>query len=174
MAKRIILLVIVCIQTCMGFSQTDTARQSTAAIFERLTREAKEYRLDTSAVPEDRITRKIRELRSLRGGFNINEALEFKFEEDRQKNEVPRAETERMAAFFTSGDGKRWLDNAVIWIYRNRFTYEELKRMVRFYRSAAGQKMAADFPVIMLQTLRAAELIRGLVPGTQGNGPGNK
>jgi hypothetical protein len=31
---------------------------------------------------------------------------------------------------------------------------------VKFYKTNAGQKMATDFPVIMLQSLKAAEMIK--------------
>lgn len=134
--------------------------QDSAGIFQRIATNIKEYKLDTSEAPNDKITKKILQLRNLRGGFNINEAIDFKIEEDRQKKEVPKEELDKIAAFFNTGNGKRWLDNAVTWIYRQHFTYPELKRLVKFYRTSAGQKMAADFPIIMLKTLRAGEMIK--------------
>jgi len=45
-------------------------------------------------------------------------------------------------------------------IYRDHFTYGELKQLLRFYKTNAGQKLATDFPIIMLQTLVAAEQIK--------------
>ena len=60
---------------------------------------------------------------------------------------------------FKTGNGKKWLDNAVIWIYRSQFTYKELKQLVRFYKKEVGQKLATDLPIIMMQTLTAAEKI---------------
>jgi hypothetical protein len=67
---------------------------------------------------------------------------------------------DRLAAYFRTGMGRRWLDNAVIRIYRDHFTYRELKGLVRFYRSPAGRKMSAGFPVIMLQSLAAGQAVR--------------
>jgi uncharacterized protein len=134
--------------------------QDSLGIFQRIAAGIKEFKLDTSAAPDDKMTRKIIELRTLKGGFNINEAIDFKIEEDRQKNEVPKAELDKLAAFFKTGNGRRWLDNAVIWIYRQHFTYPELKQLVKFYRTSAGKKMANDFPIIMLKTLRAGEMIK--------------
>jgi hypothetical protein len=141
----------------------------TLTLFERVGASVKEFRLDTSAAPADKITQKIIELRSLKGGFNINEAIEFKIEEDRQKNEVSKAELDKIATFFKEGNGKRWLDNATIWIYRKHFTYPQLKQLVKFYKTSAGQKLATDFPIIMMQTLAAAEAIKAQATQPQNN-----
>jgi hypothetical protein len=110
--------------------------------------------------PDDKITKKIIELRNLKGGFNINEAIEYKLQEDRQKGEIAEAEVTRFSAFMTKGNGKKWLDNAVIAIYRQHFTFKELKQLVKFYKTPAGQKMSEQFPVIMMQSLMAAETIK--------------
>ncbi len=160
MAKHHLLSLFFFLFSISAGAQKDTRDTSKLPpIFERIGREMKEYHLDTSAVPDDKITRKIRTLRNLRGGFNINEALEYKIEEDLQKNDITKEEAESRSHFFKTGNGKKWLDNAVIWIYRSHFTYKELKQLVRFYKKEAGQKLATDLPIIMLQTLTAAEKI---------------
>lgn len=149
--------------TCTAYAQSDSSfKGSTVSVFGKISEEVKNFKLDTSSVPNDRITRKIQELRKLRGGFNINEAIDYKLEEDRQKNEVSKAEMDKFSVFFKYGDGKKWLDNSMIWIYREHFTYRELKKLVKFYKTSAGQKMATDFPVIMLKSLAAAEAIKGM------------
>jgi hypothetical protein len=161
MAKLLLLAIIFCLVATVGFSQSDAVSGKVPSdIFNRLTSSVKDYRLDTTAAPDDKVTRKITELRNLKGGFNINEAIEFKIEEDRQKKEVPKEELDKVSEFFKTGYGKRWLDNAVVWIYRRHFTYKELRQLVKFYKTSAGQKLAADFPVIMMQSLRAAEMIK--------------
>jgi hypothetical protein len=147
--------------TSTAFSQTDTtSAKATPDIFTKIAESVKDFQLDTTAAPNDKITKKIMQLRSLRGGFNINEAIDFKIEEDRQKNELPKEAIEKIAAFFKAGDGKKWLDNATVWIYRRHFTYGELKQLIKFYKTSAGKKMAADFPFIMMQSFRAAEMIK--------------
>jgi hypothetical protein len=128
-------------------------------IFERLTTEIKEYTIDTSNVPDDKITAVIRKLRSAKGGFNINEAIDYKIQEEVQKNPAAKDSMMKIAGSFKNGDPGRWLDNAVIWIYRKEFSYKELKQILKFYKTPAGQKMAKDFPVIMLKSLRASEII---------------
>jgi hypothetical protein len=160
-AKHIKLAFLFCLLTFTGFSQRDTAAGKISSdIFDRITKGLKDFRLDTSAAPDDKITWKIIELRNLRGGFNINEAVDFKIEEDKQKNEMSKEELEKLSKFFKSGEGKKLLDNAVIWIYRQHFTYRELKQLIKFYQTSAGQKLATEFPVIMIQSLKAAEMIK--------------
>ncbi|GAA4737819.1 hypothetical protein GCM10023229_15980 [Flavisolibacter ginsenosidimutans] len=146
----------------IALAQTnDTAMHTQGfAAIERITKEVSTYKPDTTSPPADKITQKIIELRKLRGGFNVNEAIAFKLEEDRQKGETPADVQKKFADFFTTGSGKRWLDNATIWLYRNRFSYAELKQLVKFYKTSAGQKMAADFPIIMLESLAAAQMLK--------------
>lgn len=143
-----------------AFSQADTLKFKNSTIFERLTKDLKEYRPDTTEVPDDKITMAIKELRNLRGGFNINEAIEYKLEEDKQKKEMPEAEFEKFSIFLRSGNGKKWLDNSVTWIYRQHFTYRELKALIKFYKTSAGQKMATEFPMVMMKSLAAAENVK--------------
>lgn len=165
MKKNIRLILFFCLLANNLFAQTDTVKENfTPAIFDRITKSITDFQIDTTTAPDDKITRKIIELRNLRGGFNINEVIDFKIEEDRQKNEVPKAELDKVAMFFKSGNGKTWLNNAMIWIYRNHFTYSELKKLVKFYKTAAGQKMATELPLIMVKSLKAGEMIKEFYP----------
>jgi uncharacterized protein len=153
-----------------AFCQVDSLNtKSPLLIFDRLTKDLKEYRPDTTAVPNDKITKVIIELRNLRGGFNINEAIEYKLEEDKQKKEISEADFESFSVYFKNGNGKKWLDNAVIWIYRQHFTYQELKQLVKFYKTPAGQKIATEFPVVMMKSLAAAEGIKNMYMQGQTN-----
>jgi uncharacterized protein len=145
---------------CFLFLQTKSNAQEQPSVFEKLTNSIKEYKPDTTTPPDDKLTKKIIQLRNLKGGFNINEAFNFKIGEEMQKGETPKAELEKLKAYFTTGDGKKRLDNAVIWVYRNEFSYKEVKKMVRFYKTPAGQKLSDSFAIIMLRSLVAAEMIK--------------
>ena len=165
MKKHMRLIFIFCLLANNLFAQTDTVKKNPApAIFDRIAKSITDFQLDTTTAPVDKITKKIIELRNFRGGFNINEVIEFKIEEDRQKNEVPKAELDKVETFFKSGNGKRWLDKTMIWIYRNHFTYSELKKLVKFYKTPAGQKMATELPLIMVKSLKAGEMIKEFYP----------
>ncbi len=128
-------------------------------VFKRIKTEMENYKVDTTDVPSDKLTKEIQKLRAVKGGFNINEAILFKIEEDRLKGNISQEESEKLESFFSKGKGKNWLDNAVIHIYRNYFSVSEVKKMCKFYQSSAGQKYSEKFPIILAQTTQAAELI---------------
>ncbi len=131
-------------------------------IFNKITAAAKEYVPDTSAAPNDKLTRKIMEFRNLKGGFNINEAVLFKFQEEEAKatDAAAKEAVQKMKDAFFNGNAKHWLNNAIIHIYRTQFTYKEMRQLVKFYRTPAGQKMATQLPVIIVKSLAAAEMIQ--------------
>ena len=158
--KYLFLMFPVLLNAFMLHAQTDS--RANYSIFQTLSKSLKEFSPDTTSLPNDKITRKIIQLRELRGGFNINEAIAFKLEEDREKNEIPKAEFEKFAAYMQLGDGRRLLDNAVNHIYRQSFTYKELKQIARFYQRPGGKKMAEVFPAVMLKSLAAGEMIKTL------------
>ncbi|MGV3656596.1 MAG: DUF2059 domain-containing protein [Chitinophagaceae bacterium] len=142
-------------------AQNDSTTQAKYnADYERITGQLASYKPDTTSAPNDKITRKIRELISLRGGFNIHEAVGFMIEDERKKGDKEAAQLDRLAHYFTQGDGYRHLNNAAIWIYRLHFTYKEIKQLVKFYKTSAGKKMADDFPVVVLKSLAAAEMLK--------------
>lgn len=142
--------------------QAQTDSSAMAGIFDRLTNEMKSFKVDTSDVPQDKLTRAIIEFRQLRGGFNINEAIKYKMEEEEKKNPGnPQAAYLRQQ--FENGDARRWLDNATIHIYRDEFTYREMKKLIKFYKTSAGQKLAMALPETMLKTTAATEYITALL-----------
>ena len=148
-------LLIAALLLCCSFS----LQAQELPVFERIMNEVKNFKLDTSAVPEDALTKKIRELRALGGVFNSSEAVQFKLQEDKSKDEKPAGEMAMLEASFASGNGKRWMDNAITWIFRKHFTLKEVKALVRFYKSPAGKKLSTTFPVVMMESLAAAQAI---------------
>jgi len=142
-----------------GSSQTTSIDPN---IFNKLSVAAKNYVVDTTTPPDDKLTRQIIAFRNLRGGFNINEAIVYKFSEEEAKatDSASKTSTIKAKESFFNGDGKRWLDNAVIHIYRKQFSSKEMKQMIRFYKTTAGQKLATEMPVLIIQTLMAAEFVQ--------------
>jgi len=150
-------LLLGCLTACLAATSQDLP------VYEKLMQEMKSFRLDTSAVPEDALTKKIRELRSLRGVFHISEAIQFKLQEEKSKGEMAPAQVAMLETSFQSGAGRRWLDNAMTWIFRRHFTLKEIKSMIRFYKSGAGQKLATAFPLVMLESMAAAQAIHEML-----------
>jgi len=152
MKKVAILFFYVC--SIKGFAQNNPSDA-----FQRISTEMKNFTVDTSAVPNDSLSDAIRKLRSTKGGFNITEAVEYKIAEDLNKGDLNKATADKLTNFYTQGNGKRWLENAVVWIYRKQFTLPEVNELVLFYQSPVGKKMSQNFPVVMLQSMKAAEQI---------------
>jgi uncharacterized protein len=134
-----------------------------ADIFQKISAELQSFKIDTSAAPEDKTTSLIRKLRELKGVFNINEAIAFKLAEEESENETSKEELDKVRRSMLHGEAKKWLDNAVINIYRQHFSHKELKQLIKFYKSSAGQKMASQFPFIMMKSLMAAQTIHDWV-----------
>ncbi|MFL5786990.1 MAG: DUF2059 domain-containing protein [Flavisolibacter sp.] len=161
MINKSYLLAVMLLTAIFSNAQSDSSSKNKAmSSLAKIIMEVKEFKPDTSNVPEDKITRKIRELRNIKGGFNINSVMDFKLEEDASKNEIPKATLALLKEQFTNGNGKRWLENATIWIYRKEFTYKELKQLTRFYKTDAGKKLSEQFPAIVLKSIMSAEVIR--------------
>lgn len=98
-------------------------------------------------------------MRKYRGKFNIEALVDYKLRQDAKSHKLSEAEYNNVYDFFKNGDGKRWLDNAVIWVYRKHFTYKELKILTRFYKTSAGQKWSAEFSIVVIQNVLAAEQV---------------
>ena len=128
-------------------------------IFQRISAELQAFNIDTSAVPEDETTSLIRKLRTLKGVFNINEAIAFKLEEEEKEKKSSKENLDKIRQSMLQGQAKKWLDNAVIHIYRQHFNRKELRQLIKFYKSSAGQKLATQFPFIMMKSLLAAQTI---------------
>ncbi|HEX2533536.1 MAG TPA: DUF2059 domain-containing protein [Chitinophagaceae bacterium] len=161
---RLLLFLLLMPAAFAASAQTDTARQL-PGIFERITRHMQAFRPDTTPPPRDRTTRRITEILRLKGGFDISEAIEFKLEEDRRNQSMPDSSLRKLASFFREGNGRRWLHHALVHIYRKHFTPKEIRQLLKFYQTAAGRKMAADFPLIMLESLAVADGLKKSVTG---------
>lgn len=152
MKRGVVIFCFLCLNFCLAQNQKQE-------VFQKITSALKDFKVNTTVVPEDQLTKEIRKLRETKGGFNINEAISFKIGEDLTKGDLTQSDAEKLDQFFKSGKGKIDLDNAVIWIYRDLFTTAEVKKLTRFYKSSAGQKLTENFPIVMLESLKAAEEI---------------
>lgn len=148
---RILIGIFLALLSTIAYSQTESD------VFTRITSSAQNFVIDTTAVPDDKLSREIRKLIQIKGGFNIAEAIEYKIAEDKNSGDLSAADAKLVSDFFTTGNGSKWLDNALVRIYREKFTLTEIRSLVKFCKSPAGKKMSEEFPVIMLQSLKAAE-----------------
>ena len=113
---------------------------------------------DTSSVPEDMLTKKIRMLRSEKNGLTIETILRIKIAEEQQKDTTHSKEFyDKLLTEITTGKTSKLLENCVINLYRRNFTEQEIDDIVRFYKTSAGKKMSKEFLLIMVQSIKDAE-----------------
>lgn len=159
--KKILLFAFMgCFLAITARAQNDSLQeQKVTNLIHRIINTTSKFKIDTTAVPNDRITKKILELRKYRGSFNVDALIDFKLRQDKNNHQISEAEYNREYHFFKDGIGRRWIDNAVIWVYRKHFTYKELRSLARFYKSPAGQKWGSEFPIVIIQVGMAAEQV---------------
>lgn len=155
---RLLFTSLVIITSINSFGQADSSAMPNE-FMARVQKAMEGFKPDTSNVPDDKITNKIIEIRNAAGKFNINDMIQFKLTEALQKGEMSKADFDRMSEYMEKGEGKRLLENAVIWIYRSHFTYRELKKIARFFNSDVGKKWNREFPLILLQSAKVAEVV---------------
>ncbi len=155
MKCRYILLLLFLLPAIPSLAQVDGQ-------MEKLQKKLSEYKYDTTTPPDDKKTFLARKLLGYSGILNVDEAMAFKRMEALAKGEQTKAELAREEIFFTAGDGKRWMTNAMVHIYRDIFTEKELRKLSKFYKKGAGQKFVQFFPEIMIKAMVAIQEINTL------------
>lgn len=151
--KRLILISILFIPF-ISFSQIDTAFIARIKALDT----ANILKLDTTSVPNDRLTQKIRELRNEKQGLSIETIIKLKIEEERQNDkEHPKEYFDKLFTEVTAGKTGKLIDNCVINLYRRTFTEEEIEQLIAFYKTPAGKKMDNEFLIILVESAKDAE-----------------
>ncbi len=154
--KLLILLAVASIFHLVGFSQVDTAFIAKLKSLDT----AITLKVDTATVPEDELTRKIRLLRKEKGGFTIETIIGIKIAEEREKDTVHSKEFyNQLTADFTSGKTAKLIDNCMVNLYRRNFSEPEIDDLLRFSKTSAGKKMDREFILLMVQSVKDAELL---------------
>lgn len=111
---------------CAFLSSKAQEDVTASKIFKALS-DSNTFKLDTSTAPADILTRKIKQLRSIRGNFNPNELIKFKIKEEQSKSkEFPPEFYKRLLTEFETGTANVKLENTIINLYRKYFTLKIL------------------------------------------------
>ncbi|MEO8110511.1 MAG: DUF2059 domain-containing protein [Ginsengibacter sp.] len=115
-------------------------------------------RLDTTTVPDDALTTKIKELRKEKSGLTLETILKIKITEEQQKD------TSHTKAFYdallndvTKGRTSKLIENSLVNLYRRTFTESEIDDLIKFYKTPAGKKMDKEYILLMVESLKDAE-----------------
>lgn len=103
--------------------------------------------IDTTAAPNDDLTKEIKKLLTIMNGMStavvvMKEAIES--QRQNPASQVPEEFYNRFLAAIDNGQVGGMLENAIIKIYRQKFTREEVQEVIKFYETPVGKKMAAE------------------------------
>ena len=121
-------------------------------------------KVDTTAPPEDSLTKQIRLFRAERGLISFDTIIKYQIE-GQQSNDTKHPEE-----FYRSlldecqhGHAHHLMENILINLYRQCFTEKEMEQLVAFYKTSAGKKMMVN---IMMITATAGPAIQQIVKET--------
>ena len=117
-------------------------------------------KIDTAAVPNDRFTQKIKQLRKERSGLTLETIINLKISEEQAKDTTHSKEFyKQLIEEITNGKTGKLLQNSLINLYRRSFTEQEIDDLIRFYKTSAGKKMDKEFFVLLIESAKDAEYL---------------
>jgi len=138
-----------------GYSQIDTAFIGRLKALDSLNI----LKLDTAAVPNDQLTKKILELKKEKTGIGLESLMYIKIMEEKQKPNSSRTNDffDKLQNELATGRTSKLIENCFVNIYRRTFTEAEIDDLIRFYKSSAGKKMEREFLPLLVESAKAAE-----------------
>jgi len=111
----------------------------------------KEPILDTIPPPQDDLTKELKKMLETTGALNLGVQFAKGLQELQASGQdiLPREFYERLYDEIANGNGRRWFENAIIKIYRQHLTVEDVKELNAFYSTPAGKKYISLLPVLL-------------------------
>jgi len=152
---KCILLIFFSSAAQFGYSQIDTAFIGRLKALDSLNI----LKLDTAAVPNDQLTKKILELKKEKTGIGLESLMYIKIIEEKQKPNSSRTKDffDKLQNELATGRTSKLIENCFVNIYRRTFTESEIDDLIRFYKSSAGKKMEREFLPLLVESAKAAE-----------------
>jgi hypothetical protein len=102
--------------------------------------------IDTVPPPNDELTRQIKKLLEVTNGIIASKTIMTGMLGTQRKNNttLPDEFYVKMLEAIENGQVTGFIENAVVKIYRKKFTVEEINEVIKFYDSPVGKKMAAE------------------------------
>lgn len=152
--RKLLLLIVTAICCYSSFAQIDSAFIAHIKSLDT----ADVLKMDTTKVPNDKLTQKIRELRKMRGGLTIETIVKLKLSEEQQKDTMHTKEFyKKLETEITTGYTAKLLDNSIINLYRRTFTESEINELIRFNKTSAGKKMNKEYIALLVESVKNAE-----------------
>jgi len=122
--------------------------------------------IDTTAAPNDELTKEIKTMLNGSGAMKASvETMKYMIDMQRKNpsQTLPGEFYDRFLQSIESGRIGGLLENAIVKVYREKFTLQEVKEVTAFYASATGKKMAAEQTAISTNSRVAGEKIGGFI-----------
>lgn len=103
--------------------------------------------IDTVAAPNDDLTTEIKKLLAITNSLNTaTVVMKETINSQRKLKSIPVPEEfyDRFLAAIDNGQVGGMLENAVIKIYRQKFTRQEISEIIKFYGTPVGKKLAVE------------------------------
>ena len=128
-------------------------------------------KIDTAAVPDDKFTRKIKQLRAERSGLTIESIIKLKLSEESGKDTThSKAFYDQLEQELTIGHTGKLLENSLINLYRRSFTEKEVDDLIAFYKTSAGKKMDKEYFILLVESVKDAEQLIKMAMKKMGGG----
>ncbi|HEV8504175.1 MAG TPA: DUF2059 domain-containing protein [Chitinophagaceae bacterium] len=151
---KLIILVQVILIPFLSFSQIDSAFILKLKALDT----ANILKADTVTVPNDALTRKIKQLLGEKNGLSVTAILKIKIMDEQQKDTVHSKEFYRkLMEDITTGKTSKLLENSLVNIYRRTFTENEVDELIKFFQTSAGKKMDKEFLFLLVQSVKDGE-----------------
>jgi len=117
--------------------------------------------IDTVPPPNDELTKEIKKLLQVTNAFTASKTLMTKILSTQRTSNtgLPDEFYARMLAAIENGQVIGYIENTVVKIYRQKFTLEDIKGVIKFYETPLGKKMAAENVNIMAASSSAGEKV---------------
>ena len=159
--KVITLLIVFCLTTLRLAAQNNSAGMPAA--FQSLIGDLK-LKVDTTAPPEDSLTKKIRILRAERGSFSFDTIIKYQILSQQSNDKThPKEYYVNLLDECQHGYTHHLIENILINLYRQCFTEKEMDQLVEFYQTSVGKRMIID---IFMITATAGTAIQQIVKET--------
>jgi uncharacterized protein len=102
--------------------------------------------IDTVPPPNDELTKQIKKLLEVTNGIIASKTIMTGMLGTQRKNNttLPDEFYVKMLEAIENGTVTGFIENAVVKIYRTKFTVQEINEVIKFYDSPVGKKMAAE------------------------------
>ncbi len=118
-----------------------------------------EIDFDTTAAPNDELTRDILQLLELTNAMNIGQVFAQGLSKPEEQNELLKEFYKRFFKEMKDGDAHKWMMSLFVKAYRQRYTGEEIQELVKFYQTPLGKKVIKETVEMLPAVMKEGEKI---------------